>query len=104
MIGWSLLAAMAAVLCEYLYRVLPGSWWHWVWLWIPLSLTISFSINKLITAPGVPLVGALIIWSLCIMGTRICVSVFVLKDYVSMGTWIALGLMLLARVAQQVWK
>jgi hypothetical protein len=101
---WSLLAAVPAVGMEYLYRVLPQSWWHYLYIWAPFSLLISYCICKLVTQPGVPLVGALIIWSLAIMGTRVAVTLFLLHDRVAPGTWVALALLLAGRVAQAVWK
>ena len=101
---WSLLAAFCAVLMECLYRVLPGGWWPWIWIWAPLSLTISYSICKLITVPGVPLVGALIIWTLSVMGLRVLLTTVILRDAVPVGTWAALGLMVVARVVQVSWK
>lgn len=101
---WSLVAAASAVLMEYLYRTLPGPWWHWVWIWTPLALVISYAICFLVRTPGIPLVGALIIWSLAVMGMRVFVTTVILGDTVALGTWIALGLMICARFAQQVWR
>lgn len=75
-----------------------------MWIYVPLSGFISFSICKLVTQPGVPLVGALVVWSLAIMGTRVFVTIVLLRDVVPMGTWVALGLMLLARFAQTYWR
>lgn len=103
-IFWSLLAAVCAVALEYLYRRLDGGWWEYLWVWTPLSLCISYSICKLIRTPGLPLVGALIIWSVAIMGLRVLVSAVILRDHIALGTWVALGLMVLARISQQVWR
>lgn len=101
---WALVAAVIAVGLEYLYRVLPGPWTHYLWIWTPCSLVISYCIYSLVTAPGVPLVGALVVWSLAIMGTRIFVTVALLHDRVPPGTWCALALMVVARFTQSVWK
>jgi hypothetical protein len=101
---WSVISALAAVYMEYLYRVLPGGWLRWSWLYVFPALLVSFSIHKLVTTPGVPLVGALVMWSICIMGSRIFVTMFVLHDKVSPGTWVAVGLMVIARFAQTFWK
>src|SRR5712672_413619 len=98
---WSLLAALCAVGAEYLYRTLTGSWLSYLYLWLPIQLTIGFAIYKLVTSPGVPLVGALVMWSACVIGLRVFISAVILKDIVPMGTWIAVGLMVAARIAQQ---
>lgn len=98
------MAAVCAVGAEYLYRTLPGSWLSNLWVWVPLQLGIGFAIYKLVTTPGTPLVGALIVWSFAVMGLRVLVSCVILKDVVPLGTWIALGLMIAARVAQSTWR
>jgi hypothetical protein len=100
----SFVAAALAVGAEYLYRTLRGPWWHWLWLWVPMQLGIGYCIYRIVTVPGVPLVGALVMWSFAIIGTRVLVSVFILRDVISIGTWAALGLMVAARIAQSVWR
>ena len=101
---WSIAAALIAVGLEYLYRVLPGPWWHYLWIWIPCSTVISYSIYTLVTQPGVPLFAALIIWSLAVIFTRVFVTIALLHDHVSPGNWAALACLLAARIAQVVWK
>lgn len=101
---WSVVSAMCAVFMEYLYRVLPGGWLRWAWVYLPFAMVISYSIHKLVTTPGTPLIGALVLWSLCIMGSRITVTVLVLHDKVSTGTWVAVTLMIIGRFAQTFWK
>lgn len=101
---WSLLAAVPAVWAEYLYRTMARPWWHYLWLWVPLQLFIGYSIYKIVTFPGQPLVGALIVWSFAIIGLRVFTTVFLLHDKVPPGTWAALGLMVVARIVQTVWK
>ncbi len=103
-IVWSVMAAMVAVYAEYLYRTLPGPWLSYLWIWIPMQLAIGYCICQLVKTPGMPLVGAFIVWSLAIMGMRTAVTLFILKDTVSVGTWVAVGLMICARFAQQVWR
>ncbi len=101
---WSIMAAILAVLAEYLYRTIPGPWINHLWLWTPIQLAIGFCICQLVRTPGVPLVGALIIWSLCIIGLRIFVSAVLLHDTISIGTWVALCFMVAARFAQTIWR
>ena len=101
---WSLVAAFCAVLSEYLYRRLTGDWWSYLWIWLPLSGCISYCRCQLVRAPGMPLIGALLIWTLCIMGLRILVTLVLLKDHVSHGTWAAITLLLIGRVLMATWK
>ena len=83
-----------------MYRTLPKPWWHYLWLWIPGQLLIGYCVYKMVTQPGVPLLGAFVVWSLAITGTRLLVTVFLLHDNVSRGNWIAFGLLVVARIAQ----
>lgn len=101
---WSILAAIPAVGLEYCYRALRGSWLTFLWLYAPASILISFCIYRLVNQPGVPLVGALIFWSVSVIGLRILVTVVLLKDHVPPGTWAALVLLVLARIVQAMWR
>lgn len=101
---WSLAAAVVAIGAEYLYRTLTHPWWCYLWLWIPMQLFIGYAIYRLVTVPGVPLIGAFVTWSVCTLAIRVGVSIFVLHDRIAPGTWIAVGLLVLAKIAQQVWK
>lgn len=103
-VAWSFVAAAVAVACEYAYRVLPGTWWQYLPVWCVSGLIVSFAIHKLVTQQGTPLIGALVVWSFAIIVSRVLVTLFLLHDRVSPGTWCALALMVTARVAQTVWK
>ena len=87
-----------------MYRTLPGSWLRNLPYYLPLMFVVNFSIYRLITTPGQPLLGALVIWSFAIILTRTFVSVVLLKDHISPGLWIAIGFMIAARIAQQTWR
>jgi hypothetical protein len=101
---FSIGAAILAVAAEYLYCTLPGPWWKFLWIWTPIQLGIGYCIYRLVSMPGQPLLGALLLWSFAVIGTRALVSTFLLKDHVSPGLWAAVGLMVAARVVQVVWK
>lgn len=104
---YGLLAGGAAVFAEYLYRTLDGTAIQWVeslWMWIFLQLIISYGIYKLVNLPGLTLIDSLIVFSSSTILLRVILTVFVLGDVVKTGTWIALGLLLLARVVQSLWK
>ncbi len=104
---YGLMAGSAAVFAEYLYRQLDGTTGAWVDtlpMWILLQLTISYGIYKLVNIPGLTLIDSLIVFSSSTILLRVLLTLFVLGDTVRVGTWIALGLLLLARVVQSLWK
>jgi hypothetical protein len=101
---FSLLAAAAAIGLEYAYRTRTESWLASLWLYVPLMFVVNYSIYRLVTLPGNPLLGALIMWSFATIFLRAGVSVFVLHDRMTPGLWAAVSLMVLARILQGVWK
>lgn len=100
---WGLAAAVPAVLAEYLYRVLPGPWWTHLWLWVPMQVTIGYCIYRLVTIPNTSLLDAFVVWAFSTTAMRVFVTVVLLGDHVRQGTWIAFGLVVLAKVAQSWW-
>lgn len=100
---WGLFAAIPAVYAEYLYRTVPGSWLENWWLFIPIQLVIGYGIWQLVRAPHTTLVDAFVVWAFSTAILRVFVSVVVLREEVKTGTWIALSLLILARVVQLVW-
>jgi len=102
---WGLAAAVPAVLAEYLYRMWPVGtpWWHGLWLWVPLQLSIGYCIFRLVSAPGTTLLDAFIVWAFSTTAMRVFVSVMILHDDVKPGTWFALGLLIMAKIAQSAW-
>lgn len=102
-VWWGLAAALPAVLAEYLYRTVQGPWWHYLWAWVPIQLTIGYCIYRLVTTPGTTLLDAFVVWAFSTTAMRVFVSVLVLHDDVKPGTWFALGLLVMARIAQSYW-
>ena len=100
---WGLTAAVPAVLAEYLYRTLPGPWWTYLYLWVPLQLCIGYSIYRLVTIPQTSLLDAFVVWAFSTTAMRVAVTVLLLGDSVKSGTWFALALLVLARIAQTYW-
>jgi hypothetical protein len=100
---WGLAAALPAVLAEYLYKTLDGPWWKHLYLWVPLQLSIGFCISKLVRLPNTSLMDAFVFWAFSTIFMRVLVSVFFLGENVKLGTWYALGLILMARIAQTFW-
>lgn len=101
---WSIAGGIVAVLCEYLYRTLPGPWHHYLYLWIPMQVFIGYVVYRIVQAPGTSLLAAFVVWSCATLTCRVLLCVVVLQDKVALGTWIALALIILARISQQVWK
>lgn len=97
---WGLGAALPAVLAEYLYRTLPGPWWHHLWLWTPMQLAIGYSVYRLVTIPHTSLLDAFVVFAFSTTALRVFVTVAILGDPVKSGTWVALGLLIMARIAQ----
>lgn len=102
---WGVGAAIPAVFAEYLYKVWsPGTPWHYgLPIWIPLQLSIGYCIYRLVSTPGTTLLDAFVLWALCTTGMRVVISVTILDETIKGGTWFALGLLVMARVAQTFW-
>jgi hypothetical protein len=101
---WSIAGGVVAIGAEYLYRTLPGPWSaHW-WLWTPITVLISLCVWHIVNTPGASLLSAFVIWTSTTIVLRTFVCLVLLKDPVSSGTWAAMGLIVLARIIQQVWK
>ena len=100
---WGLAAAVPAVTAEYLYRVLPGPWWTHLYLWVPMQMSIGYSVYRLVTIPQTSLLDAFIVFAFSTTFLRVLVTVALLGDTVLTGTWIALALVILARLAQAFW-
>jgi hypothetical protein len=100
---WGLAAAVPAVSAEYLYRTLQGPWWHHLYLWVPMQLAIGYCIYRLVNIPNTALLDAFIIWAFSTTAMRVFISTALLGDTIKGGTWFALGLLVMARVAQTFW-
>jgi sulfite exporter TauE/SafE len=101
---FTIVSAFCAVGMEYLYRTLPGSWVSHLWIWLPCALVVNYSIYRLVTMPGTPLIGALVMWSFATIISRTLISFFLLRDTIAPGVWCALVLMIAARITQSYWK
>ncbi len=100
---WGLGAGVPAVVLEYLYRTLPGPWVAYLWLYAPIQLLIGYSIYRLVTAPGVSLLDALVVFAGATAGLRI-VATYMLGDQIKASTWAAFGLVMLANIVRTYWR
>jgi hypothetical protein len=101
---WTLAAAFVAVGMEYLYKTLPGEWSDYLWIWVPGALFVNYSIYRLVSLPGTPLIGALVLWSFATIVTRTLVSALILREHIAPGVWCAVALVFLARIVQNTWR
>ena len=104
-VWWGLAAAVPAVLAEYLYRKWPAGtpWWYGLPIWIPIQLSIGYCIYRLVTIPNNTLLDAFITWAFATTAMRVVVSVLILGESIKGGTWFALGLLIMAKIAQTAW-
>jgi hypothetical protein len=100
---WGLGAGVPAVTLEYLYRTLPGTWASNLWIYAPAQLLIGYSIYRLVTAPGVTLLDALVVFAGATAGLRI-LATYMLGDTIKTSTWIAFGLVMLANIVRTFWR
>lgn len=103
---WGLAAAIPAVVAELIYKKWPAdwAWWYGLPLWVPLQLSIGYCIYRLVTIPNNgSLLDAFIFWAFSTTFLRVAVTTLVLGQTVAGGTWFALGLIVMARVAQTFW-
>lgn len=98
---WAMTGAGIAVALEYTYRIHTGSFLSMLWWVLPANVLISYTVYRLVTAPHTTLIDAFIYWSFSTVVARVFVSVALLDDPVKAGTWVALGLLICARCAQQ---
>lgn len=101
---WSIVAGLTAIACELGYRKLGGSYWSHLYLWIPAGIVVGYGVHALVTVPNTSLMAAFITWTCTTLIARTLVTVFILHDRVTPGTWCAVGLLVTARILQQVWK
>lgn len=94
---WGLLGGSIAIFCEFLYRTLEQPWHHYLWLWVPLQTGVGYCVYRLVTTPNTDLIAAFVVFSFSTLFLRVIVA-FILGDKVALGSWIALGLIVVARI------
>lgn len=102
---WGLAAAFPAVLAELIYKKWPAdlAWWYGLPIWVPLQLSIGYCIYRLVSVPNTSLLDQFVIWAFSTTAMRVFVSAVVLGETVKGGTLFALGLLVMARIAQSFW-
>lgn len=103
---WGLSAAVPAVVAELIYKRWPTDWpwWYGLPVWIPLQLAIGYFIFRLVTVPNSgSLLDAFVVWAFSTTAMRVAVSMVILGEPVKGGTLFALGLLIMARIAQSFW-
>lgn len=103
---WGLAAAIPAVGAEWIYRKWPSEWpwWYGLPLWIPMQLAIGYCIYRLVSDQHTAsLLDAFVFWAFSTTFIRVILSVVILHEPIKGGTWFALGMLVMARVAQVFW-
>lgn len=100
---WGFVAGLSAVLQEYGYKTLDKSWLEQLPIIFPVQLLISYAIYRLVTMPNTSLLDAFIVFAFFTTSLRVATSAFILGETIRTGTWVALGLVVLAKVAQGLW-
>jgi hypothetical protein len=102
---WGLAAAFPAVLAELCYRKWPVEWpwWYGLPAWIPMQLAIGYCIFRLVSVPSTTLLDAFVVWAFSTTAMRVAVSTLILGETIKGGTLFALGLLIMARIAQSFW-
>ncbi len=97
---WGVLAAIAAVMLEGMYARAPQ------FLSFPLVLalavaqpTIAYSIYRMVHE-STTLIGAIVVFGFSTLILRTGMTLY-LGQHISTGTWVAVGLVLLAQVARR---
>jgi hypothetical protein len=101
---WSIAAAIPVLITEYLFRTQTGGWLANLHYYLPLQMAVSYCVYRLVTEPDTSLVEAFVAWAVCTTIGRVILSTLVLHDDIKAGTWFALGLILMAKVAQSFWR
>lgn len=99
---WALLASLTAIGLELAYKSTERSWVGLLPFTLAPILFLNFALFQLLR--GRPLLSAFILFGLCNLAIRIGANLIYLKEPVSKGIWIALGLVLLANLAKWIIK
>lgn len=97
---WGFIAGLSAVIQEYGYKTLSGGWVSQLPIILPVQLIISYAIYRLVTMPNTSLLDAFIVFAFFTTTLRVLATVLILDETVRLGTWVALGFVVLAKVAQ----
>lgn len=98
---WALVGGLAAVGLEALYRTSAKSYAELLPVIILPQLLIGYAVYRLIQGSD-NLLAAFIVFSSTTLGLRVTAAWWI-GDPVSAGTWIAFGLVALARAVQRFW-
>lgn len=97
-IVWALLSSLLAIGLEVIYKSTQRSWVALLPITIIPILALNYTIFRLLRGNG--LLTAFVLFGLCNLVARITVAVLYLREPVSTGIWIALGLLFLANLAK----
>lgn len=98
---WGVVAGIVAVSYEWLYVTHESFWERQVLVPVLLgSWVIPLCVFKMVK--GSPnLIVALVVFSFCTLSLRVAITLW-LRQPVTVGTWAALGLLVLSQIARKV--
>lgn len=97
--AWGLAGGLAAVVMEVVYLRHQGSFVRLLPLVFTFNTIISYSVFRLVKESG-NLVHAVLVFSLCTLSTRVVFTLLNGQE-ITRGTWVAIGLLLLAQLAKR---
>lgn len=98
---WGCLASFCAVWQEILCRSTNKTWLELLPYNILPMFGISYFIFKLLRLSD-NLLSAFVVFAMCNLFLRVTASRFILHEQIKPGTWVAMGLLLLAQAAKRL--
>lgn len=97
---WGVTTGVLVIACEIIFKLSP-SYWARAWFFLPVAVVINYSLYRLVQeAPNLP--AAFVVFSLVTLVLRTCASLWLVHP-IGSGTWVAIGLLILAVGIRQAW-
>mgnify|MGYP001616151822 FL=1 len=101
---WGLIiGSFAAALCEYLFRVHRGSYDQVFPIAMILALITNYGVFSVMQG-ATSLISGLLLWTFLTQAWRVAFTLLILHEQPSIGAWIGFGLVIMAQLAQRVWR
>ena len=105
MIHWAglFIGSLAAAICEYLFRVHHGTYDQIFPLALILALITNYGVFSVMQGAS-SLISGLITWTFLTQMWRLVFTLLILKESPHTGAWIGFALVIMAQIAQRVWR
>jgi multidrug transporter EmrE-like cation transporter len=100
---WSAAAAVVAVAMEYFFRRGQWTWWQMAPFLLLPAMFVNYAVYRVLRGSENLLTG-FIVWSMASVASRTFVSLVLLRERVSKGSWAAFALLLAAQVVKKLWR